>query len=125
MDNFFADNGIDDTSKKRSAFLAMIGPAMYDLQRNLVSPDKSEDKYYDQLVFVLNDHYNPTHRRWSGAPCFSGGSRNFERGVQQVGWHIHSAPPKAGRRVAKWRSVRAKRGNFFRRVLFSDQEALL
>ena len=54
----------------------------------------------------------------------SGGSRNFERGVQQVGWHIHSAPPKAVRRVAKWRSVRTKRGKKNLRVLFSDQEAL-
>ena len=54
----------------------------------------------------------------------SGGSRNFERGVQQVGWHVHSAPPKALRRAAKRRSVRAKRGKIFLRVLFSDQEAL-
>ena len=29
------------------------------------------------------------------------------------GLHIHSAPPSAVRRIAKWRSVRAKRGNFF------------
>ena len=29
------------------------------------------------------------------------------------GWHIHSAPPKALRRAAKRRSVRAKRGNLF------------
>ena len=34
----------------------------------------------------------------------SGGSRNFERGVQQVGWHVHiySAPPSAVCRAAKW-----------------------
>ena len=55
----------------------------------------------------------------------SGGSRNFERGVQQVGCHIHSAPPKAVRRAEKWRSVRAKRGKIFLRVLFSDLEALV
>ena len=54
----------------------------------------------------------------------SGGSRNVERGVQQVGWHVHSAPPKALRRAAKRRSVRAKRGKIFLRVLFSDQEAV-
>ena len=29
------------------------------------------------------------------------------------GWHINSAPPKAVRRAAKWRLVRAKRGKFF------------
>ena len=32
----------------------------------------------------------------------SGGSRNFERGVQQVRWHMHSAPLKAVCRAAKW-----------------------
>ena len=58
------------------------------------------------------------------SPLTSGGSRNLERGVQQVGWHIHNAPPKALRRAAKRRSVSAKRGKFFLRVLFSDQEAL-
>ena len=26
----------------------------------------------------------------------SGGSRNFEREVRQVGWHIHSAEPRSG-----------------------------
>ena len=54
----------------------------------------------------------------------SGGSRNLDRGVQQVGWHIHSAPLKAVRRAAKWRSVHAECGKKNLRVLFSDQEAL-
>ena len=41
----------------------------------------------------------------------------FERGVQQVGWYIHSPPPKVVRRAAK-------RGKKILRVLFSGQEAL-
>ena len=41
-----------------------------------------------------HSHSPPTHT--------SGGSRNFERGVQQVCWHIHSALPKAVHRAAKW-----------------------
>ena len=40
------------------------------------------------------------------------------------GGKLHSAPPKVVRRAAKWRSVHAKRRNFFLRVLFSNQEAL-
>lgn len=60
VDHFFAANGITDDSKKRSAFLAMIGPATYALLRNLVSPDKPGDKSYEELVSLLKDHYNPT-----------------------------------------------------------------
>ena len=60
VDHFFAANGIDDADKKKSAFLAMIGPVTYALLRNLVSPDKPGDKSYDELVSLLQEHYNPT-----------------------------------------------------------------
>ena len=40
------------------------------------------------------------------------------------GGKLHIAPPKAVHRAAKRRSVRAKRGKIFWRVLFSDQKAL-
>ena len=56
MDHFFAVNGID---KKNSTFLAVIGPATYTLVRNSVSPDKPEDKTYDELVAALKNHFNP------------------------------------------------------------------
>ena len=38
----------------------MIGPVTYALLRNLVSPDKPGDKSYDELVSLLQEHYNPT-----------------------------------------------------------------
>ena len=53
MDHFFAANGIDNADKKKSTFLAVIGPATYSLVRNLVSPDKPGDKSYDELVDAL------------------------------------------------------------------------
>ena len=60
MDHFFAANGIDDTDKKKSTFLAVIGPATYTLVRNLVSPNEPGDKLYDELVAALKKHFNPT-----------------------------------------------------------------
>ena len=60
VDHFFAANGITDADKKKSALLAVIGPATYTLVRNLVSPAKPGEKSYDELVRVLKDHFNPT-----------------------------------------------------------------
>ena len=60
VDHFFTANGIDDADRKKSAFLAMIGPVTYALLRNLVSPDKPGDKSYVELVSLLQEHYNPT-----------------------------------------------------------------
>ena len=47
---FFVANGITDADKKKSAFLAGVGPATYALARNLVAPDKPVDKAYVELV---------------------------------------------------------------------------
>ena len=60
MDHFFAANGIDNAHKKKSTFLAVIGPATYTLVRNLVSPDKPGDKSYEELIAALKNHFNPT-----------------------------------------------------------------
>ena len=60
VSHFFAANGITDASRKRSALLALIGPATYTLLRNLVSPAKPGEKSYDQIIAVLKDHFCPT-----------------------------------------------------------------
>ena len=60
VDHFFDANGITDADKKKSAFLAVIGPTTYALVRNLVSPAKPGEKSYDELVKILKEHFNPT-----------------------------------------------------------------
>ena len=60
LDHFFIANGITDGDRKKSAFIAVIGPTTYTLLRNLVSPEKSGDKSYEQLATTLKNHYNPT-----------------------------------------------------------------
>ena len=56
MDHFFASNSIKGAGKKKSTFLALIGPATYTLVRNMVSPNKLCDKAYDELVKALSNH---------------------------------------------------------------------
>ena len=60
VNHFFDANGITDAGKKKSAFLAVIGPTIYTIVRNLVSPTKPGEKSYDELVKVLKEHFNPT-----------------------------------------------------------------
>ena len=49
-----------EEDKKRSIFLTVVGPTMFKLLRNLVSPAKPDDKTYNALVKILTDHYQPT-----------------------------------------------------------------
>ena len=60
MDHFFTTNGIDDADKKKSTFLAVIGPATYSLLRNLVSPSKPGGKSYSDIVATPKNHFNLT-----------------------------------------------------------------
>ena len=55
LDHFFIADGITDGDRKKSAFIAVIGPTMYTLLRNLVSPEKPGDKSYEQLVTILHN----------------------------------------------------------------------
>ena len=58
MKLFFKANGIDDAERQRAVFLSVMGPAPYKLQRNLISPDKPDEKTFAELVEVLTKHYN-------------------------------------------------------------------
>ena len=45
--------------KKRAVFLSVVGAATYKVLRNLISPELPSEKSYDELVSVLEQHYNP------------------------------------------------------------------
>ena len=59
LSHFFAANGIENASKKRSVFLAMVGPSAYKLLGNLVAPKKPGEVEYGELVKKLSEHHNP------------------------------------------------------------------
>ena len=61
----------------------------------------------------------------NGPVDFSGGSRNFERGVQQVNWLAHAQRTAKGGAQSREAVISPRETrNFFLHVLFSDQEAL-
>ena len=52
-------NSIQDSTKKSSVFLSVIGPTTYKLLSSLIVPDKPGDKDYEELVKVIKEHHNP------------------------------------------------------------------
>jgi len=58
LDHFLAANSIED-AKNKDVLLAVIGPLIYKLLKNLVTPAKPTEKKYNQLVQVLTQHFEP------------------------------------------------------------------
>ena len=53
---FFTANGIKD-KKKVAMLLSVIGPKIYALLRDLLAPDKLQDKSVTHLLEMLEKHY--------------------------------------------------------------------
>jgi len=51
--------GETKANKRRSVFLAVIGPGPYKLLRSFLAPVKPVEKTFDELVLVLTKHYSP------------------------------------------------------------------
>ena len=55
---FFTANSITD-NKKVATFLTLLGPKVFQLVQNLVSPEKPANCTYDTLVRALKAHFKP------------------------------------------------------------------
>ena len=62
LEHFFEANGLtgdDSMAKRRSTFLSVIGPAPYKLLRSLLSPERPNEKTFEELTAVLANQYSP------------------------------------------------------------------
>ena len=62
LEHFFEANGVtgdDSMAKQHSTFLSVIGPAPYKLLRSLLSPERPNEKTFEELTAVLANHYSP------------------------------------------------------------------
>ena len=58
VDLFFAANDIK-ADKRVAVFLSSVGAPTYTLLRDLISPEKPQDKTLDALSTKLKEHFNP------------------------------------------------------------------
>ena len=52
--------GDSKAAKRQATFLSVIGPRPYKLLRSLLTPAKSTEKAYTELVAKLTEHYSPS-----------------------------------------------------------------
>ena len=83
LGHFFEANGITEEGKQRSIFLTVIGPTVFKLLRNLVSPEKPGDKSYQDLVKVLTEHFKPVRQRQCKGTNFIAGVKSQENRLQR------------------------------------------
>ena len=58
MQLFIDANSIKD-DKKVGVLLSVIGSKIYGILRNVLAPEKPNEKTYDQLTAALKAHFNP------------------------------------------------------------------
>jgi len=56
---YFTANDVGETVKKRAILLSVVGASTYQLIRNLVAPQKPTEKSFDDLVKLVQEHYQP------------------------------------------------------------------
>ena len=56
--HFFTANQITDQDRMKALLPTMIGLMTFKLLRNIISPEKPEDKTYKQLVEAIKRHHN-------------------------------------------------------------------
>ena len=56
LSEYFIGNGNDNADKKRVILLSSVGPCMYKLLSDLLSPQTPSQKTFDELCEVLKDH---------------------------------------------------------------------
>ena len=57
---YFEANDIESADKKKAIFLSVVGAGTYQLIRSLVAPQLPSAKNFDDLVKVVQEHYQPT-----------------------------------------------------------------
>ena len=58
LQQYFEANGTKK-ERQRAVLLSVVGPATYQLIRNLIAPEKPTDKSFEEIVSIVQEHRNP------------------------------------------------------------------
>ncbi|KRX46695.1 hypothetical protein T05_7938 [Trichinella murrelli] len=56
---FFEANNVTDSAKRRAILLSSCGGAVYNLIQARISPANPNEKSFDEILFVLEEHFSP------------------------------------------------------------------
>ena len=87
LEFYFVANEVTNNVKKRTILLSSCVPETYGLLRSLVSPGKPSDKYFEDLVKILKNHFNPK-------PSATLQRYKFNTTVQKSGKNVHDYVPE-------------------------------
>ncbi|XP_055716587.1 uncharacterized protein LOC129810266 isoform X2 [Phlebotomus papatasi] len=59
LDQFFIGNAVDK-QRRVALTITLMGPVCYNVLESLSAPEKPEQKSYDQIMEMLQQHYKPT-----------------------------------------------------------------
>ena len=59
MEEYLLANGVTEERKKVAILLSTIGSQMYDLLKDLYTPDKPNTKSFEEIVTKLTEHLEP------------------------------------------------------------------
>lgn len=119
-------NDIGDDDKKRAALIAILGGDAVQLLASLCSPDKLEDKTFDQLVKFLDDHFG---RRNEVAEAYVFDTRNqsqsesisdFVLALKKLSTHCNFGPTAQLKQKLRNRLVAGVRSDTIRQALIRE-----
>lgn len=79
----FTDIGVETETSKKATLLKSIGTNAYSLLRAFCDPQKPNDKTYDELCKLLENHYMPPVIIFRERQIFYTASKNYDESVSQ------------------------------------------
>ncbi|KAL1227661.1 Spike glycoprotein [Trichinella pseudospiralis] len=56
---FLGANNVTDPTRRRAAPLRFFGGAVFNLTQALISPSNPNEKFFDEILFILERHSSP------------------------------------------------------------------
>ena len=90
---YFTANDVNEAAKKRAILLSVVGASTYQLIRNLVAPQKPTEKAFNDLVKLVQEHYQP-NRSVIVQPVLNSILAQDSHACRRIRWNVRSRVTK-------------------------------